>query len=254
MTLLSKHLAQLVAPIAACLWFTGTSAAVFAADETAGTAAPSTQAEDRSEGAARLVYKPPLRGAPATRVAGGTRGDDRGPLVAVLAPEHTGLTISEQPTLYWFIEKPTATLVAVTLITDSSVDPVLEVELDRAPAAGVNAFRLADYGVRLAPGAAYRWSVALVRNPNERSSDTVTSAAIQRVEEEAALATKLAGASPLDRARELAAAGMWYDLFATVSQLVKDNPTELRYRQLRAALLDQVNLPEVAAHDLAAAR
>jgi len=52
-------------------------------------------------------YQPPLRGAPGGRVGGGTRGTGRETFVlSVLAPDHTGLTVSEQPALYWFISNP----------------------------------------------------------------------------------------------------------------------------------------------------
>ncbi len=47
------------------------------------------------------LYKPPIRGAPATRVGGGTRGPgDKRPSVRVLAPNHVGFTTRAQPELY----------------------------------------------------------------------------------------------------------------------------------------------------------
>src|SRR5512134_1193228 len=55
------------------------------------------------------VYKPPLRGAPRGRIGGGTRGTGLDSLaLSVLAPDHSGLTIREQPSLYWIISNPTA--------------------------------------------------------------------------------------------------------------------------------------------------
>src|SRR5688572_21778645 len=51
------------------------------------------------------VYNPPPRGAPGGRVGGGTRGPGQRDVfvLSVLAPDHSGLTSSEQPSLYWFI-------------------------------------------------------------------------------------------------------------------------------------------------------
>ena len=49
------------------------------------------------------VYQLPTRGAPAGRVGGGTRGDKNVFVLSVLAPDHSALTTSEQPSLYWFI-------------------------------------------------------------------------------------------------------------------------------------------------------
>ena len=41
----------------------------------------------------RIVYKPPLRGAPAVRIDGGSRGSGVSLIcLTVLAPDHTGLT------------------------------------------------------------------------------------------------------------------------------------------------------------------
>ena len=50
------------------------------------------------------VYKPPQRGAPGGRVGGSSRGiGDRLLTLSVLAPDHTGLTVREQPSLYWYL-------------------------------------------------------------------------------------------------------------------------------------------------------
>ena len=65
------------------------------------------------------VYKPPLRGAPGGRVGGGTRsGSARDMFVlSALVPDDSGQTISEQPSLYWFISSVT-TLPVEVAITD----------------------------------------------------------------------------------------------------------------------------------------
>src|SRR5580765_4367948 len=70
-------------------------------------------------------YNPPSRGAPAGRVGGGTRGLRVLPLAA-LAPDHTGLTISAQPALYYFLPSPEGVRVAVRLAGDPNAQPLLE--------------------------------------------------------------------------------------------------------------------------------
>ena len=73
------------------------------------------------------VYKPPRRGAPAGRVGGGTRGiESDKPIIAALVPEQIGLTLQEQPSLYWYLSKPTEYLIEFTLIDEQSVQPILE--------------------------------------------------------------------------------------------------------------------------------
>jgi len=47
-------------------------------------------------------FRPPSRGAPATRLTGGSRGSgDATITLDVLAPDETGLTTQEQPSLFW---------------------------------------------------------------------------------------------------------------------------------------------------------
>ena len=230
----------------------------------AGAAGPPpvvpAQAASRSAAAnpEESTYRPPLLGAPKTRVTGGTRGEACG-FVTVLAPEQTGLTVSEQPTLYWYLgqpERPSECRVEVTLIDDRGVDPLLETDVGAAAEPGVYAVDLADHRVRLEPGTEYTWSVTLVASPDEPSRNPVSSGTIERVEPGAALTAGLAGADALDLVYTLAGEGIWYDALDRVSDLIAANPTARRYRRLRAALLESegVNLPEIAAYDLARAR
>src|SRR5262245_58427668 len=63
------------------------------------------------------VYQPPLRGAPGGRVGGGTRGSGREVFVlTVLAPDHSALTVSEQPSLFWYVSSLTSLPIEVTLM------------------------------------------------------------------------------------------------------------------------------------------
>lgn len=68
------------------------------------------QPDGQSESAQPLpVYEPPLRGAPASRVGGASRSlNSIGVALNVLAPDHTGLTVREQPTFYWHLSDLTA--------------------------------------------------------------------------------------------------------------------------------------------------
>ena len=142
------------------------------------------------------VYKPPLRGAPGGRVGGGTRGTAREVFVlSVLAPDHSGLTASEQPSLYWFISNPTSLPIELTLMDPQGVKPILETQLPSPTKAGIQRVRLADYNVRLAPGAAYRWFVAVVPDADRRSKDILAGGAIERVDLQEDVKTKLAKAS-----------------------------------------------------------
>jgi hypothetical protein len=122
------------------------------------------------------IYKPPVRGAPGGRVGGGTRGGDQTFTLSVLAPNHTALTGKEQPNLYWYVSKSISTPIVFTL-SDDGANPVVEQTLATPFDMGIHRVRLADFGVRLAPGKQYRWFVSLVSDPKRRSRDIL---AVQR--------------------------------------------------------------------------
>ena len=75
-----------------------------------------------------LSYKVPLRGAPATRVGGGTRGAAEATFaLSVLAPDHTGYTVREKPTIYWYVSKAiTTSPVELTVTAPDEIEPLLE--------------------------------------------------------------------------------------------------------------------------------
>ncbi|MBI3357361.1 MAG: DUF928 domain-containing protein [Nitrospirae bacterium] len=214
---------------------------------------PSPPQELRSQAApagsmvAVPVYKPPVRGAPGGRVGGGTRGTgDQTFTLSVLAPNHTALTIQEQPVLYWFVSRPITTPIVFTL-SDNGVKPLVEQTLTPPFEKGIHRLNLADYGAKLAAGKQYRWFVSLVSDSKRRSRDVLAGATIERT-------NGLAPAGQLDpmaQARQYADAGQWYDAIAVLSDLIEGNPSEGTYRRQRAGLLQQVGLIDIAEYDLA---
>jgi len=194
------------------------------------------------------TYKPPLRGAPGGRVGGGTRGSGREVFVlTVLAPDHSALTVSEQPFLYWFISSATSLPIEVTVMDLRTTLPVLEARLAAPITAGVHRIRLADHGVRLEPGVPYRWFVTIVPDSNRRSKDILAGGAIERVEPPEGLAAKLAQARKEATPSLYAEAGVWYEALAAISELIESAPApnDAVLRKQRATLLAQVGLPTV---------
>ena len=196
--------------------------------------------------AASVVYVPPDLGAPPTRTLAATRGLGGPPAVQVLAPPHTGLTQAAQPTLFWYLAEPTTARVELTLIDQQKLEPLLELDLGRLQTPGIQTVSLAEHGVRLESGRLYQWSVAQVTDPNQRWADIVTSATLQRRAPDAALAQALAGASPTKRLAALARHGYWYDLQAELEAQIRAQPDTAGWRALRADLLAQVGLDEIA--------
>ena len=192
------------------------------------------------------VYRPPKRGAPGGRVGGGTRGVEREVFVlSVLAPDHTGLTVSDQPFLYWFISKPTSLPVELTVMDAQGIQPILETRVPPPVQAGVHRVRLADYGIRLSSGAAYRWYVAVVPDPDRRSKDILAGGTIERVEVPEAIKSQLPQAGNEKLPSLYAEAGLWYDALRAISELIEAAPKDQELRKRRAAMLAQVGLPAV---------
>jgi Domain of Unknown Function (DUF928) len=198
--------------------------------------------------AATPVYKPPLRGAPGGRVGGGTRGAAGRDtfMLSVLAPDHNGLTVSEQPPLYWYISADVSLPVEVTIADPNGTQPLLEKSVPTPVKRGVQRFPLAEYGVKLAPGITYRWSVTVVPDPNRRSRDILASGTIERVEPPPGLGAKVQGASKQNLAFVYAEAGIWYDALAAISELIESSPGDAGLLRHREALLTQAGLQQVA--------
>jgi hypothetical protein len=176
-------------------------------------------------------------------VGGGTRGTQREVFVlSVLAPDHTGLTTSEQPSLYWFISGSTSLPVELTLMDPEGVQPILETRLAAPIKPGVHRVRLADHNIRLKPGEAYRWFVTVVPDSDRRSKDILAGGAIERVDVPNDLKARLAAAKKSEVFSLYADAGMWYDAVAAISDMIDAAPQDQALRQQRAALLSQVGL------------
>jgi hypothetical protein len=196
------------------------------------------------------MYKPPPRGAPGGRVGGSSRGlEDRLPMLSVLAPDHTGLTVQEQPSLYWYLSKSTIYPIELTIIDDQTIRPLVESRLSGPIQPGIQRVRLADYGMRLSPNVPYRWFVALVVDPENRSRDIVAGGTIKRIAPPEALRAKLAGTGKVQVPSIYAEAGLWYDALAAISELIDAAPNNIVFRSQRASLLEQVQLAEVAQYD-----
>lgn len=197
------------------------------------------------------VYQPPLRGAPGGRVGGGTRGiGDELITLLVLAPNHVGLTVQEQPTLYWYLSKPTNLPIEVTVIEDQAISPLLEKRISVPIQAGINRIRLADDGASLSLGKQYRWFVAAIPATDRRSQDMIAGGIIERIDVPEGLRVKLSQAGKQNTPQIYAESGIWYDTILAISELIEGNPEDRVLRRQRAALLEQVGLSEVAQHEM----
>lgn len=211
------------------------------------TETPGTQAPQRPR---PVVYKPPRRGAPQGRVGGGSRGPgDERPVLLLLVPDHTGLTIQESPDLFWYISPLPDHPIELTVNDVAKIEPLIEVRLERPAQPGIQRIRLSDYGLHLKPGVTYDWFVALVVDPDSRSKDIIAGGWLERIEPSRELEQKRQRAATTELPFIYASAGIWYDALQTLSDLINASPDDPVLRQQRAALLEQVGLTAAAKNE-----
>jgi len=197
-----------------------------------------------------LKYHPPKNAVAAPRKDGdaGSRGWSVNlPSIYVLAPNHTGLTTRGQPSLFWYQSGPASTRIELTLSEPKNPKPLLRVGADKADPGGIHRLSLGRYNVKLAPGVLYKWTVALIPDPNNRSRDLVASDTIQRIEPDAQLKAAVAGSKGLGTAAVYASSGIWYDALEAISDEMNAAPKDRDIRMQRASLLEQAGLREAAA-------
>jgi hypothetical protein len=191
------------------------------------------------------VFHPPdlLGGILPVRVGGGSRGgDNEGVTVEVLVPDQIALTTEAQPSLYWYQSKAARTHCEVTLTQPKKAKPLLDVQSSGSSSAGVHSVKLSDFKVKLSPNIVYRWSLAIIVDPRNRSQDILASGVIEYQKPSPELAAKLATASDSDRAAIYAGAGIWYDALDSISTRMAQNPGDRDLQDQRAKLLTQVGL------------
>lgn len=198
-----------------------------------------------------LSYNAPDQPSPATRVVVDESQPGQEPLyLSVLSPDHIGLTMFEQPALFWFIAHPTSQPVDVMITDESHTQRLLDVRMLPPIQPGIHKVDLKDYGIRLQLNTTYQWKIILQGNtPGESYS---TSGWIMRISPPTPLAAiaqlpSMTSTPP----RSLVEAGLWYDAIWALSERIHTHPTDVASLTQRANLLEQVGLIPPAQQDRA---
>ena len=197
-------------------------------------------------------YKPRKESTPRARIGGGPRGEGEASLIVALVPDHVGLTLKAQPSLCWYLAQETSRPMTFTLFDPRVVRPVLEIRLPSPASKGVHCLQLKDHGVSLEHGQQYRWAITIVLDPEQPSGDIISGGMIERIpfNEGCSLGLPCTRACAQETVYRYAEAGLWYDAMSCLHQLIEAAPDDPALRINRAALLKQIDLPEVAEHDL----
>lgn len=208
----------------------------------------------------KLIYKPLVKGAPNTRVGGGSRGsrgsrgvDNDVLILSVLAPNHTGYTVNSQPTIYWSISKLVDKPIKLTMVyTDFTLgtEPVIETEIKMPNNPGIQVIDLNEINWKipnkgLIPQVEYQWSISVMMDEQRSSNDIVASGTIERVSQPLAdqIAAKIAKETNENKQVFIYAEnGMWYDAVDKLSQLIAQYPNDQELQRQRVSLLKEVKL------------
>ena len=198
----------------------------------------------------KFLYNPRIRNAPEVRIDGNSRSIDMSsPSLYVLAPEHAGYTIKEKPTLYWYQSKPTNAKFEFSIVGEDPTKPVFTIGYTPAPGSGIQSIRLTEHKVLLKKGIQYSWYVTIIPDAERRTKDIFASGVIEHIDPPLKVAKGLTSKSKKDLAYILAEEGIWYDALDILSHLIESDPDNTLLRELRAEMLDQGNLTEVAEFD-----
>lgn len=181
------------------------------------------------------------------RVNETSRGGEEGELIIrLLAPaDHVGETINKSPVLSWFLSQKTSRPLIFTLEDSRHLKPVLEVPLKPPACPGIQMIGLADHGIELEELVQYRWHISMIVDPEARSKDIHAMAFIERIHAvENSIPPRDPSTYPYDGQPD-----RWYDVVQIVSDLIVAHPKDRVLRLIRASLLDQVGLDDVANYD-----
>jgi hypothetical protein len=210
--------------------------------------APSSARAQTAETRA-ITYAPRDGTSKKMRVMGESRSLSGGPTVAVLAPDEAGRTTLAQPTLYWFVSEPIYSKIELLITDEDAGKTVFSTIIDGPAQAGIAPIQLGELRVSLRTNRDYRWSVAVVRDSDPGSANLFASGVVRRADMAPDLAAQLNRTAAREMPFFLAKNGLWYDALAVLSVQIARQPDDRALRGLRASLLDQVGLYDVAKFD-----
>ncbi|MCV6638531.1 DUF928 domain-containing protein [Candidatus Albibeggiatoa sp. nov. NOAA] len=165
-----------------------------------------------------------------------------------LAPENAGITTTPQPSLYWFTSEDIGEslfTVKITNIENENEDPVEVVLEEDSLAAGIHIFSLQDHATTLAENVLYEWTVSLVCDPYNPSSNQTIGGVIKYQKDTALAEAVNSSAKQMANLYQQKKVG-WYDAVHAVSNQITTDPS---LRTVRANLSKQEKLDAIAAFD-----
>jgi len=167
--------------------------------------------------------------------------------IVPLIPETVGLSSSPQPSLLWYISGNWHDKMEFRINAFKADEPLLDTHIPGPSSEGIYRIDLSDYNISLKPDTEYEWFLTIVFDENDRSADYFISGTVIYSPLTDAVSEHLAN-TPKDRLYAVYAdAGYWYDAIDHLSRQIDAAPDDTELRKYRAKLLEQANLPKIAA-------
>ena len=206
----------------------------------------------------KVTFNPPAGDQPKTSIAGASRSigqcinqaqNSNLPLAPLLPASAQGLTVASHPTVLAYLPATSAQKVFFSWQDENNNDhyqTILPVENK----AGIVSLTLPDEAPPLEVGKNYQWSLAIMCDGKLQPDSPIVQGAIQRVEIEPGLSTRLQHANTLETAAIYGEAGIWYETIATLATLQTTQPHNSSLTSNWQELLTSVGLEKVASTPL----
>lgn len=180
-------------------------------------------------------------------VRGGCGSNRQLNLTALVPQNKIGRTVSEYPTLFFYLPKTDAQLAEFTLL-DPSGKEIYKQTFTISNLSGVIGVSIpANKNVSpLEVGKNYRWNFTVICDSQDRSADVFQMGTVRRVELSADIRSELEKADPRRKTAIYAENGIWQDALSNLAAARRAQPDDAVLSADWADLLNAVNLGKIA--------
>ncbi|MEG4571846.1 DUF928 domain-containing protein [Microcoleus sp. N3A4] len=184
-------------------------------------------------------------------VRGGCGSISQLSLKALVPENKIGRTVSDYPTLFFYLPQTGAELAEFTL-EDQSRNQIYKQDVTISNLSGVIGVSIpANKNVPpLEVGKSYRWNFTVICDSQDRSIDQMETGIVRRVELSADIRSQLEKADPRQKTVIYAENGIWQDALGTLVAARRANPNDAELVADWKILLDSVKLSEIAAEPI----
>lgn len=168
-------------------------------------------------------------------------------ITALVPNNKIGRTVSEYPVFFFYLPETDAQQ-AEFVLQDENDNLIYQTTLKINNAPGVTSVSMPDNKnvSALQVGQHYRWSISLICDTQDRSTDIFAAGIVRRVELSADIRSQLEKADPRQKAVIYAQNGIWQDALSTLAAARRANPNDAELAADWKILLDSVKLDKIA--------